>query len=1234
MKYEGPITGRGPASVDYVQSRGTDLITNGSGTLGNNYNFSTWTFTATDAPTGAAGSFLCTANAAYGIYLDEYMPVDPSKKLLYAFKARQTSTSDVALMYGMLVPYDAFKNAIMPYHYAYIAGTKTSLAVDLNPGDLTVTLTDSTNWYGSAGKPAAASTHFRSFIWWDYVDAGGKVWPADTYSRSGWAADSWLDGAVVGNVITLRVPYAGAARPAGTELSNGTSGGNYMYGGISGTAPPKVWTAYSASVTGLAPAGGVASMAVGWPPGVGYARAGFLVNYTTPANSRQAVAAVSLSDASAAILRANHTGTQLAATISDFAAAAVAAAAGAASTTLSTEDLDTRTTPGKYHQPSTANATALRHYPIVCAGLLEVSSGYTYQRYTTYNGGLDRVFVRGYYISSWGVWTELAKTTHTHAGAPELTGRLGPVATTITDWNNAVENGWYMAYSAANAPSPYWYIGRVEAHQSNYVTQTAHVFDTDSAADTKSWRRSCKAGVWSAWYRLMLSQAELDTRYVPLAQKGAVDGVATLDETSKIPVAQMPTSVPLATAAWSAVEQSAVDNRNVATTPADYYAYAKWFFKACTVIGVPSSSNYCSLYGFRAYIDSSGDVAHEYAYTTDGAVYHRYGRDTWGAWFKVSGDNVDNVFADDTRLDDARDPLAHAHATTDVTGFDAAADARVVAGIGGKSDTDHTHDADTIADGIANKAYTAAEKSKLAGIDVSADVNLVVGQAPGTVASGDDNRFFTGALTIARGGTAGTATPTTWGVTYGTGTTIAYTAAGTTGQLLSANTGAAPTWKTLIGAVSGVASLDTNAKVPLIQIPTGVTSTTVSLGNHGHTADAIIDGTANKAYTTIDHDKVAALKDNTPFEGVSLYSYGHSFTIFPNPYTTQASGEYMERVRKRLGMGVGYFRGRSSTPLQDTIGGMLNQAWLPMAGQSGRREWVPGSRGIVLFQNYMNECSGTDGTGAPYRLGWKHALRTAFALIGSKSKITSSSATRVGTWSQLSYYTERFSGGDVWFSSVVGNTISFAIPEGDTCWVVGCVSDASYNSGSWTAKVNGVTLGGSSPAVQGEMGSFVSAPDAAFTVAYGPAAFKITGMNAAGGTGAKTLVLTTTEAKPTFFNCVLMPLADPPHIFYGQEPLRAYSNGTFLANRQYFIDMAAAGVAEFPNAHIVELEGDPTANPPRGVLPQWNNATMVGKLDVNYLFHPGDRGMIHIADKFEAAIRAAITVPTDGVMTF
>jgi hypothetical protein len=61
----------------------------------------------------------------------------------------------------------------------------------------------------------------------------------------------------------------------------------------------------------------------------------------------------------------------------------------------------------------------------------------------------------------------------------------------------------------------------------------------------------------------------------------------------------------------------------------------------------------------------------------------------------------------------------------------------------------------------------------------------------------------TGTLPIANGGTNSTAAPTAGGVGYGTGTAYAYTAAGTSGQVLSSNGAAAPSWATA-GTVSSI----------------------------------------------------------------------------------------------------------------------------------------------------------------------------------------------------------------------------------------------------------------------------------------------------------------------------------------------------------------------------------------------------------------------------------------------
>lgn len=77
---------------------------------------------------------------------------------------------------------------------------------------------------------------------------------------------------------------------------------------------------------------------------------------------------------------------------------------------------------------------------------------------------------------------------------------------------------------------------------------------------------------------------------------------------------------------------------------------------------------------------------------------------------------------------------------------------------------------------------------------VTASGSLTLG---GTLSGVSLTTQVTGTLPIANGGTNATATPTNGGVSYGTGTAYAFTAAGTSGQFLLSNGAAAPTWKTL-----------------------------------------------------------------------------------------------------------------------------------------------------------------------------------------------------------------------------------------------------------------------------------------------------------------------------------------------------------------------------------------------------------------------------------------------------
>lgn len=252
----------------YVQSRGENLVTNGTGLLGNNTNFSSFTFDASQAY-GAGGSFVDTISTTR--LNDEFIPVNISlayKLSFYAKAVKGNPTKALTRHYSFLDMYDADKLSIGADQVNPFAGTLTTLAQDLKPGDTVVYLTSTANWKNAAG----ASTHFRRFMFWGYQNSFGYTYPDETYTRWGTGYDTWSDGAVdfVNNTITLKVPWnyanpkdAQSIWRAGQKVSNGTSGG-YTYRGLSNTEIPEVWTQYTGLFESTSFRAGTSYVKIGW----------------------------------------------------------------------------------------------------------------------------------------------------------------------------------------------------------------------------------------------------------------------------------------------------------------------------------------------------------------------------------------------------------------------------------------------------------------------------------------------------------------------------------------------------------------------------------------------------------------------------------------------------------------------------------------------------------------------------------------------------------------------------------------------------------------------------------------------------------------------------------------------------------------------------------------------------------------------------------------------------------
>ncbi|WP_300924126.1 hypothetical protein [uncultured Dubosiella sp.] len=110
-----------------------------------------------------------------------------------------------------------------------------------------------------------------------------------------------------------------------------------------------------------------------------------------------------------------------------------------------------------------------------------------------------------------GTWATPPNTTYSPGSQLSLSGTkfsLNGVCTTITDWNNATNNGWYMMSGATNAPSSAWYMGYVTNHNGNYVIQEVFQFTaSNDAYSVPKYMRVRLNGTWGAWRNVTVSKA-------------------------------------------------------------------------------------------------------------------------------------------------------------------------------------------------------------------------------------------------------------------------------------------------------------------------------------------------------------------------------------------------------------------------------------------------------------------------------------------------------------------------------------------------------------------------------------------------------------------------------------------------------------------------------------------------------------------------------------------------------
>lgn len=164
----------------YVQSRVGGLVTNGTGLLKNNENFSQFTFDPAEAYSGF-GSFKITGSNQVTT-MDEVIPVDPNGTYEFAFATKVEDGTKTTKMYALVDCLDIDGSQILPMHVKTYAVT---LAEDLEAGSTTIKIIpDDVAKLKAAAGWRWGSGELMYIANGNYTSQSGYHYPEGTYSRT------------------------------------------------------------------------------------------------------------------------------------------------------------------------------------------------------------------------------------------------------------------------------------------------------------------------------------------------------------------------------------------------------------------------------------------------------------------------------------------------------------------------------------------------------------------------------------------------------------------------------------------------------------------------------------------------------------------------------------------------------------------------------------------------------------------------------------------------------------------------------------------------------------------------------------------------------------------------------------------------------------------------------------------------------------------------------------------
>lgn len=288
----------GPSSLvtqSYVAAA-SGLVANGTGYLGNGYNYpSTLAFSASDTP-NLPGAFVKTGYYSGPEEMTDAIPVDPNRLYRVGAYIRQDlmagdwsgfANGGRHAHYMGFCCYDADGQRIdAAHHMRHRHGgvdSLTTLAQPLSPGDTSIFVADASGW-----NESDASAFERGVILFGYADAAGRSYAF--YSRLE-ASDLFELGDVNKSTgeIQLNQPFPGSLGnpgdgggvwPVGTRIANRSSGWNYKFAVLDDFLPPAAdqWYRIDSAIGGLDTSG--TNAPANFAPGTVTVRPVWLLNYS------------------------------------------------------------------------------------------------------------------------------------------------------------------------------------------------------------------------------------------------------------------------------------------------------------------------------------------------------------------------------------------------------------------------------------------------------------------------------------------------------------------------------------------------------------------------------------------------------------------------------------------------------------------------------------------------------------------------------------------------------------------------------------------------------------------------------------------------------------------------------------------------------------------------------------------------------------------------------------------